>query len=84
LEVRILSGAQFFVFFNKPVAMIRFDTFTEKNRIRTQGQCKQIKGWYFKNEEPCVPGDCNPDLVILFEDGTKQKAKDLPDPENCD
>ena len=71
------------MFANNGIAMIRFDTFAEKNQIRMQGQCKQIKGWYFKNEEPCVPGDCNPDLVILFEDGTKQKAKELAKHENC-
>lgn len=64
--------------------MIELETFIDTNKMTVQGRCKKIRGWFFENDEHCVAGECSPDLVILFEDGTREKAKDLPEPQNCD
>lgn len=62
---------------------IQLNDFTDTKRVEVEGECKKISTWAFENPSYCVPGECEPKLTLIFEDGTKKKAKELPKRENC-
>lgn len=63
---------------------VQLDTLTGTESIEVGGRCKKLKTWTFENSSFCVPGECDPDLILHFEDGDSKRASDLSQIENCE
>jgi len=62
---------------------VQLNDFTDTKWIDVGNECKKLESWMFKNESFCVPGECNPDLLLMFEDGTRKYAHEIPNLRNC-
>ena len=61
----------------------KLDSFTDTEWITVNGECKKLKNWTFHSQDYCVRGNCDPEVLLIFEDGTKEYAKNIPELKNC-
>ena len=61
----------------------RLEDFVETKHITVNGECKKLKNWGFENQSYSIRGEYDPDVVLIFEDGTKEYVKNIPELRNC-
>jgi hypothetical protein len=61
----------------------KLDSFTDTEWITVNGKCKKLKDWTFQSQDYCVRGNCDPDVLLIFEDGTEEYVKNIPELKNC-
>lgn len=58
-------------------------SFEDTEHVNVDGECKKLKDWTFESQEYCARGGCDPELLLIFEDGTTKYAKQVPELRNC-
>lgn len=61
----------------------RLQDFTDTKHVTVDGECKKIRDWTFESQEYYVHGPSDPDVLLIFEDGTHEYLKNIPELRNC-